>query len=91
LGFKLREIEAESKFCRELTLAAVEQAVPMAEVRAVLAETGVSEQRTRKLNMVVTVLVTIAMNIYSRASIGEVLRKLAQGLRYITRAKSTAC
>jgi Insertion element 4 transposase N-terminal/Transposase DDE domain len=83
LGFKLREIEAESKFCRELTLAAVEQAVPLAEVQAVLAETGVCEQRARKLSMLVTVLVTIAMNIYSRASIGEVMRKLAQGLRYI--------
>jgi hypothetical protein len=83
LGFKLREIEAESKFCRELTLAAVEQAVPLAEVQAVLAEIGVCEQRARKLNMLVTVLVTIAMNIYSRASIGEVMRKIAQGLRYI--------
>jgi hypothetical protein len=83
LGFKLRDIEAESKFCRELTLAAIEQAVPLAEVKAVLAETGVSEQRERKLTMLVTVLVTIAMNIYSRASIGEVMRKLAQGLRYI--------
>ena len=83
MGFKLREIEAESKFCRELTLEAIEQAVPLAEVQAVLAETGACEQRERKLNMLVTVLVTIAMNIYSRASIGEVMRKIAQGLRYI--------
>ena len=56
MGFKLREIEAESKFCRELTLDAIAQAVPVAEVQAVLAETGVCEQRERKLNMVVTVL-----------------------------------
>jgi hypothetical protein len=83
LGFKLREIEAESKFCRELMLEAVERAVPIAEVQAVLAETGVREQRERKLNLLVTVLVTIAMNLYSRASIGEVMRKIAQGLRYI--------
>lgn len=83
MGFKLREIEAESKFCRELTLAAIEQAVPIADVQAVLVETGACEQRERKLNMLVTVFVTIAMNIYSRASIGEVMRKIAQGLRYI--------
>ena len=83
MGFKLREIEAESKFCRELTLEAIERAVPVAEVQAVLAETGVCAQRERKLNMLVTVFVTIAMNIYSRASIGEVMRKIAQGLRYI--------
>ena len=83
MGFRLREIEAESKFCRELTLGAIAQAVPVAEVQAALAETGVCEQRVRKLNMLVTVLLTIAMNIYPRSSIGEVMRKLAQGLRYI--------
>lgn len=83
MGFKLREVEAECKFCRELTIEAIEQAVPLAEMRAVLAASGVCEQRQRKLTMLVTVLVTIAMNIYSRASIGEVMRKIAQGLRYI--------
>jgi hypothetical protein len=83
LGFKLREIEAESKFCRELTMEAIAQAVPLAEVQAVLAETSVCEQRVRKLNMLVTVLLTIAMNIYTRSSIGEVMSKIAQGLRYI--------
>ena len=83
MGFKLREIEAESKFCRELTLNAIERVVPSATVEAVLAETGKSEQRERKLTLLVTVFVTIAMNLYSRASIGEVLRKMAQGLRYI--------
>lgn len=83
MGFKLREIEAESKFCRELKLEAITQAVPMAAVQAVLAETGICAQRERKLNMLVTVWLTIAMNIYSRASIGAVMGKMAQGLRYI--------
>lgn len=83
MGFKLREIEAESKFCRELSLEVLEHAVPMSEVRAVLAEIGVSEQRERKLTMPVTVLLTIAMNIYTCCSIGEVMRKIAQGLRYV--------
>jgi hypothetical protein len=83
VGFKLREIEAESKFCRELSFDAIAQAVPVAVVQAVLAESGACEQRERKLNMLVTVFLTIAMNLYPRASIGEVLRKIAQGLRYI--------
>jgi hypothetical protein len=83
LGFKLREIEAESKFCRELTLEALGRAIPLAEVQAVLAESGGRVRRERKLNMLVIVFVTIAMNLYSRVSIGAVLRKLAQGLRYV--------
>ena len=33
--------------------------------------------------MLTTVLVTIAMNLYARISIGEVLKKVAKGLRYI--------
>lgn len=83
MRYKLREIETESKFCHELSLEAIERAVPLTEIRAALSDTGVCEQRERKLNMVVTILVTIAMNIYSRALIGEVMRKMAQGLRYI--------
>ncbi len=83
MGFKLREIEAESKFCHELTLNAVEQAIPMTEIQAALAETGACTPRERKLNLLVTVFVIIAMNLYCRLSIGEVMRKVAQGLRYV--------
>ncbi len=83
MGYKLREIAAESKFSQELTLEAIAQAVPMSEIKAALAEEAVCEQRERKLNMVMTVLVTIAMNLYARISIGAVLTKLAKGLRYI--------
>jgi len=83
MGYKLREIAAESKFCQELTLDAIARAVPLEEIKAALAEEAVYAQRERKLNMVVTVLVTIAMNLYARISMGEVLHKIAKGLRYI--------
>ena len=62
---------------------AISQAVPLSEIIAALAEEAVCEQRERKLNMVMTVLVTIAMNLYARISIGAVLTKIAKGLRYI--------
>ncbi len=83
MGYKLREIAAESKFCQELTLDAIARAVPLAEIKAALAAEAVCAQRERKLNMVVTVLITIAMNLYARISLGEVLCKVAKGLRYI--------
>ena len=51
--------------------------------RAVLAEQGIRTLRERKLNMVVTVLLTIAMNVFSDVSIGHVMQKIAEGLRYI--------
>jgi hypothetical protein len=83
MGYKLREIAAESKFSQELALDAIAQAVPLSAISAALAEEAVCEQRERKLNMMTTVLVTIAMNLYARISIGEVLKKVAKGLRYI--------
>ena len=83
MGYKLREIAAESKFCQELTLDAIVRAVPLSEIQAALAEEAVCAQRERKLNMVMTVLVTIAMNLYARISMGAVLKQVAKGLRYI--------
>lgn len=83
MGFRLREIDAESKFCREFSLDAIERVVPISQVRAVLSEVGVSEQRERKLNRVVTVFIVIGMGLYNHLSIGKVLKQLAKGLRYI--------
>ncbi len=83
MGYRLREIECVSKFSQELTFASLNEVVPRAEVEAVLAAEGLRTERERKLNLVLTVFVVIMMNIYTRSSLGSVLRKLAQGLRYI--------
>ena len=83
MGYKLREIAAESKFSQELTLDAIARAVPLSAITAALTEEAVCAPRERKLNMMTTVLVTIAMSLYARISIGEVLKKVAKGLRYI--------
>ena len=83
MGFRIREIEAESKFSSGLSLEAISRAVPPADVEAVLAEQGAREQRERKLNAFVTVLLVIAMNIFHHLSMAYVLKKLAQGLRYV--------
>jgi hypothetical protein len=48
-----------------------------------LQECGLRTARERKLNLVITVLTLIAMNLYSRMSIGHVLQKISQGLRFI--------
>lgn len=83
MGYRLRQFDAESKFSDELHLEAIGRAVPMAEIKAALQETGVREARVRKLNMVAVMLLTIVMNIYTRLSIGEAMRKLAHGLRFV--------
>lgn len=83
MGFRIRQVEAESKFSRNLSLDAISRAVPPADIEAVLAEQGANEQRERKLNAFATVLLVIAMNIFCHLSIVHALRKIAQGLRYV--------
>ncbi len=48
-----------------------------------LLASGVQTQRERKLNLVLTVFMLIAMNLYTRISIGHVLQKISRGLRYL--------
>lgn len=83
MGYRLRHIEAERKFSQELRLDVLGRIVPMETISRVLQAEGVQTQRERKLNLVVTVLVVITMNLYTHLSVGAVMRKLAQGLRYI--------
>ena len=61
----------------------IENIVPQATIAAVLAAEGRFTERERKLNLPVTVLLVIMMNLYTTDAIGAVLEKMAQGLRYI--------
>lgn len=83
MGFRLRQMEAESKFCQELTLESIGRAVPLAEVEAVLRTSNLPDIRERKLNLLVTMWVVLAMQVYSHLSIGHVMQKVSAGLRYI--------
>ena len=83
MPYKLREIAPESKFSRAFSFDLLQRIVPYERIQAILQQHGAREKRERKLNMVIMVWLLIAMNVYNEYSIGHVLRKLAQGLRYI--------
>ena len=83
MGYKVREIASERKFSQELKIEVLEQVLPVERIKAVLASEGRLEQRERKLNMVVTVLMLIVMHFYSNLSQGEAMRKASKGLRYV--------
>ena len=83
MRYRLREVEDKSKFSQELSLEAINRAVPKETIKAVLAAEGVGAVRERKLNMVVTVMLVIVMNLYTTMSLGQVMKKLGRGLRYI--------
>lgn len=83
MGYKIREIETERKFCEELSLDALIGSIPRREIEAVLREADAFEQRHRRLGMIAVVLLIIALHIYSRLSIGHVFKRLGKGLRFI--------
>lgn len=83
MRYRLREIAEDSKFSQELDVEAISRIVPKTAIEAVLAAEGIQTIRERKLNMVVTVMVVIMMNLYTHLSIGRVMKKLGRGLRYI--------
>lgn len=79
----IRQIDPNAKLADEVSMEALEAAVPRATVEAVVADLGVAEQRRRKLPAELTMLLTVAMNLFARDSLEDVLRKLLRGLRFI--------
>ena len=83
MGFKLRTIAEDTRFSDAVKLNALEQAIPQAVVEAVITDLGAAEQRTRKLPAVVTLLLCIAMGLFTNMALEQVLIKMVKGLRYI--------
>lgn len=83
MGYRIREIDADSNFCQELRIEMIERVLPAIEIAQVLAAEGIATQRVRKLDLLLTVLVIVGMNLYPNLSMGHVIQKLARGLRFI--------
>ncbi len=83
MGYRLRDLDAERKFARHLSLEAIADVVTQDTINTILQQQHATETRERKLCMSMVVWVLIAMNIYSHLSIAQVLRKVSQGLRFI--------
>lgn len=83
MGYRLRQIDGECKFSREISIEAISRAVPRESIQAVLEAEGMREVRERKLGMSAVMVCLIAMNLYTHLSMGHVLRKVCQGLRFV--------
>src|SRR5919201_1061928 len=83
MGYTIRQTDHERNFCQELSVEALQRAVPPEAIRAVLRERGNPVRRARKLTAEATIWVLIALNVYTHLAVGHVLRKVSQGLRFI--------
>ena len=63
MGYRLREIDAESKFSRTLSFDAFWQVLPPELLTAVLEAEHAQTQCERKLNLRTTMMVTIALHL----------------------------
>lgn len=83
MRFTIRDIEAECKFSSALTVDALTHVIPDATIRQVIAQEAVGEVRERRLTVVLTVWLVIALHLFPTVSISGVFRKLAHGLRLV--------
>ena len=79
----IRQIEADAKISESVRLEALEQAIPYAEVQAVVAAHGLQRQRQRKLSAELGLLLGIAMHLFRGCSLTQVLWKLMKGVRLL--------
>ena len=79
----LRQLDPSVHYTQEATLEALGQTLSRGCIEAVLNRFGVLEQRTRKLTMVLAVLLCIAMNLFTEEAQDDVLAKLLQGPRFL--------
>lgn len=79
----LRQIDRTVHWTEEVTLEIFSGVIPRARIERVLADIGVIELRIRKLTMVVTVLLCIAMNLSTEEAIDKVMCKLVAGSRFL--------
>lgn len=69
MGFTLRTLAADIKFPEAVSLNALEHALPQATIDAVIADLGVTEARTRKLPAGLTLLLCIAMGLFTNTAL----------------------
>ncbi|MHB0939215.1 MAG: IS4 family transposase [Armatimonadota bacterium] len=67
--------------CQAVTIDALGRLVPRALVETLLCDLGLRTPRVRKLDLVLTVFLVIAMSLYTRESLGDVLAALVHALR----------
>lgn len=85
MGFKLRVLEASTKFSHEVNIHAIKNVVSPQLIDNILETTDKRELRLRKLGGAAMMWFCIALNLYVEESYSDVLSKLVKGLRYIWR------
>src|SRR6185503_5324246 len=83
MSFSIRQLDAERRFCDQLSLDLFASVITPDHIRDALEATGCRHTRHRKLTLTATLLLTIALNLFTDESVSGVFARLAQGLRFL--------
>lgn len=83
MDLTIRAVAAPGKWCQEVTVEALAQAIPAASVRQIAQRYRPAKGRERKLNVEATLWLVIGWHLFPRVSVASVWRTLTQGLRLI--------
>lgn len=83
MGFRIRQIEAETKFVETITVEAITQIVALETIQNMVEECRVGENRVRQLWAALVVMLCITMNLFSELALTAVLRQLLRGARLL--------
>jgi hypothetical protein len=78
-GMELKEVGARAHLAGHPVLEALRQAIPDEVIDAVIAEAGAQEQRRRLLSAQLVVALVIALSLWTRENVRDVLRTARGG------------
>jgi transposase IS4-like protein/DDE family transposase len=81
LGFMVRQWAPDAKFTDAIALEALERVLPHTLIQAAATTADEPTQRRRKLPADVTLLLCVAMSLFTQQALGVVLHKMVHGLR----------
>lgn len=83
MPFSIRQFDAEQRFCDHLSLDLFAHVIAPDLIRDALETTVRRPTRHRKLTPAATLLLTIALNLFTDESVADVFARLARGLRFV--------
>lgn len=83
MPYMIRHLDETIKLSDAVALEALDSAIPQALIDQVIVETGATQPRRRELPADVTLLLVIAMNLWTDEALRGVLRHVLQGVRFV--------
>lgn len=89
MPYRIRQIAPESKYCHQVSLAALHRFFALERLVAIVEEEPTGEKRERRLNLVCTIFILIAQALLTSQNLREVMASLLHPLRMLWPAESS--